>query len=187
MRNLRKLLAPALLYIACASAGLLAALPYTYVGGPAVPGAAIAGYNPVAFGVVDGSGNVQYQQCNQALTLLPSAARTVGVASPTQTNLSCSTVLIFVNVTVASGTGGLDIHLQAMDTISSTWGDIAEFNASVKITTTGLYIISWGPGCVSTGKFNAQGQGILPQTWRINVTVSDSSSYTYSISAQVII
>lgn len=184
---IRHVSSAAVLYVACAAAGLLAALPYTYVGGPAAPGGAVAGYNPVGIGAVDGGGNMQAWQTAQTLTLLTSAARTATVASAAQTNYSNRGVILTVNVTAASGTGGLNMQLQVQDAVSGNWFTYTAYGSTTKLTAIGTYaFVSYPAASGGTWSNSGAGSAPLPQMWRLNVAVGDSSSYTYSVSAQVV-
>ncbi len=151
------------------------------VQGPDAAGSAQTG-RPVPIGGADGSGNVQVEQLNQNLTLLASATRTTTTSSSPQTNQNLHGVVVFLNVTAASGTGGLVVRIQMQDPVSGTW---ASLNAApTAVTATGLATYAVYPN-IAAG-FNQQTNTILPTNWRVQVTHNDSSNYTYSVGASVL-
>lgn len=121
---------------------------------------------------------------NIEVSLLASAAHTTTQQSADQSNLSGNSVLVFLNITVASGTGGLTLRILGKDPVS---GNYYLLNAApTAILATGQYGYLLGPGCVSSGGSIAQTTaGILPKTWAIEVVHGDASSYTYSVGAGV--
>src|SRR5579871_3766078 len=109
-----------------------AALPVqgpTAAGQPAVS-------NPQLIAGLDGSGNIQAETLNQDMTLLASAARTATTNSAPQTNQNARGVLVYLNVTAASGTGGLRLAVQAQDPVSGNYININLLPTAV--TATGL-------------------------------------------------
>lgn len=120
------------------------------------------------------------------ITLLPMTARTIAVTSSDQLNTGDNTLLVYLNVTAASGTGGLTLRLDGKEMLS---GSYAAFNAApTAVTATGLYVYMFGPGCTTTGGSVAQSNAILtPAIWRISMAVGDSSSYTYSVTTSVLV
>jgi hypothetical protein len=151
------------------------------VQGPTAAGnAAVA--NPQLAGGVDGGGNVQANQTNQTLTLLASAARTASTASAAQNNQNGKGLTLVLNISAASGTGGLTVQFQVQDPVSGTWKTIAA--ATTAQTATGTYMYHFYPAATGSGNNFTQLWSIgVPQTWRVNVSAGDSSSYTYSLAA----
>jgi hypothetical protein len=116
---------------------------------------------------------------NQEGTLLASAARTTTTNSSDQTNYNGKCASAFLNVSAASGTGGLQLQFQWKDPIS---GNYAMLNsAPTAITAIGQTIYSLCPGATG-GAVTQTTQAALPRTWRVAVTHGDASSYTYSVS-----
>ncbi|MCL6453546.1 MAG: hypothetical protein K6T78_07950 [Alicyclobacillus sp.] len=112
-------------------------------------------------------------------TLLASAARTATVSSPQQTNYNARGVFVFVNVTMASGTGGLTPLIRVYDPVS---GGYTNLNQGVTaITATGLYVYQIYPGATSTAGLTGTIDSSLPKTWGVTVLAGDTSSYTYSV------
>lgn len=113
------------------------------------------------------------------LIVLPSAARTATVTSADIVNRSFRGALLFLNVTVASGTGGLQVRWRYKDPIS---GEYQYMNtAPTAITATGLAIYGLYPAALANG--NQMLNQILPRTWQVQVQHGNSSSYTYSVGA----
>jgi hypothetical protein len=121
-------------------------------------------------------------QGNQQGTLLVSAARTASTSSAVQTNVSARGVLLFLNITAASGTGGLNLIVQGIDPVSGLVAQINNQALSASKVTTGLAIVSMYPGDVTAGGATlAQSGGVLPRMWQATVLHADGSSYTYSL------
>ncbi len=121
---------------------------------------------------------------NMQGTLLASAARTATTSSPQQINYNARGIMLFLNISAASGTGGLIVRLLGIDPIS---GNDAELNTDITaITATGLYLFELYPGSSSAGasgasKVNQRISASLPRTWYAKIVAGDSSSYTYSL------
>jgi hypothetical protein len=110
-----------------------------------------------------------------------SAARTTAYIGPTHVNTTGSKgVLVYGNVTAASGTGGLQVTVENLDPVSGQW---AQSNSTPSaVITTGLIKIECYPGGASTNPGATQmSSGPLCRNWRIHIFVGDSSSYTYSV------
>jgi len=119
---------------------------------------------------------------NVASILLGPAARTASTASANQTNYNAKGVMVFLNVTAASGTGGLILRFTAFDPQSG--GFLLMNVAPTAVTATGLYVYTYYPGITAGG--TQATSGALPRTWGVTVTHSDASSYTYSVAASLI-
>jgi hypothetical protein len=111
-------------------------------------------------------------------TLLASAARTATTVSPDQTNYNHCGVLLYVNVTAASGTGGLTVRIAGKDPATGLYRYLNV--APTAITATGSYQFALSPS-VAGGNVAQATSLRLPRTWRVEVTAGDGSSYTYSI------
>jgi hypothetical protein len=110
-----------------------------------------------------------------------SAARTSGYIGPTHTQLTGHKgILVCMNITAASGSGGLQLTLENLDPVSGQW---AQSNSTpTAVTTTGLQKLEIYPGAASTNPGATQtSSGPLGRNWRIHVFAGDSTSYTYSI------
>jgi len=125
------------------------------------------------------------QQANTQGTLLASAARTATTLSANQINYNGKGVIFTLNITAASGTGGLTIVLHGVDPISGLNYDLN--TAAAAITAQGEYAFVFYPGASGTSTYIKQTNSIvLPRTWNIGVGAGDSSSYTYSVGYQLI-
>ena len=123
---------------------------------------------------------------NQDAVLLPSAQRSGGglVYSNDQDNPYWRGCVIYLNISQASGTGGLTIELEFKDPASGNYD--AVFVAPAAKNTTGLfsYIIYPSTGLITDNGGSAD--VMLPRTWRIAVSPGDSSAYTYSVGCSMI-
>lgn len=113
------------------------------------------------------------------LTILASAARTAQTDSADFVSDHARGVVLFLNVTAASGTGGLTVNIQMKDPVTGNYSSY--YAAAAAVTSTGQRTYHIYPGA-SGGGTESKG-GLLPHTWRVRVTVGDSSSYSYSIGA----
>lgn len=124
---------------------------------------------------------------NLPLNLLDSAARTSNTSSGVQANPEHRGVILLLDVTAASGTGGLIPQIRFHDPITAAskivWG------IPQPILATGTYVYVHYPG-VSLSHSNAV-QYVVPLPlaafWSVIVTHGDGSSYTYSLSAYLIV
>jgi len=114
-------------------------------------------------------------------SLLASAARTTATPSPDQIAHNHRGILfVMLNVTVASGTGGLIVQIQGKDPVSGNYFKLHADPAAIIATGLKVYALGLGIGAAAgdvLGAFNIA----LPRTWRVNVAVGDASSYTYSV------
>ena len=129
------------------------------------------------------------QYNNTQGTLLASAARTTTAVSANQTNFSGRVLIVTLNVTAASGTGGLSVEIRNIDPISGS--PTAILKATAAITATGIVSYAVGPGVTGTQAATSSAGGTvqssdlpLGRTWSVAVSVGDASSYTYSLSFQ---
>lgn len=121
---------------------------------------------------------------NQEATALASAARTATTNSSDITNHNAVGILVFLNVTVASGTGGLQVQVMAKDPVSGSY--FALNAAPTAVTGTGLKLYVVDPGS-SGGNATQATEASLPRTFRITVTHGDGSSYTYSVGYALVV
>lgn len=118
------------------------------------------------------------------IELLASAARTATITSPTQVNTLYRGLIIYLNITAASGTGGLTPNLMAIDQESGATVAIGAIGSAK--TATGLFVYVVYP---ATGLAVVDGGALvypLPSNWAVKIAHGDSSSYTYSVSADLI-
>lgn len=130
----------------------------------------------------DGEQGWDLARNNTEFEVLASALRTATTESADLTNYNAKGALIFLNVTAASGTGGLQVRFQYKDPAS---GQYQYMNAApTAITATGLAVYGLYPASLANG--NQMTNQFLPRTWRIQVQHGDGSNYTYSVDAALL-
>lgn len=116
-------------------------------------------------------------------TVLASAARTATNVSADFTNLDSRGIMLFENITVASGTGGIAPEVHGKDPVSGTY--VALNSGFTAKTATGLWVYLFYPDITNGGGLLSGMTQIcnipLPKTFRFRVTHGDASSYTYSL------
>jgi hypothetical protein len=118
--------------------------------------------------------------------LLPSAARTATTSSAVQMNTNARGVIVTLNVTAASGTGGLTLRIQGVEPVTGNVYSIN--NAPTAVNATGLSAYVLYPGATASGSVAQVTGGVpLPKMWQVTVYVGDSSSYTYSVGYSLMI
>jgi len=137
-------------------------------------------------GLSDGT-NIQAFKGNFYGSLLASAVRTASIDSPIITNNNARGVLIGINVTAVSGTGGLKIVVYGM-----RGGNPIRLNVDhTAITTPGYYGIEIYPGASLT-TYPPTGMiqrvaGVISDKFSVTVYHIDASSYTYSLSYSLLV
>lgn len=127
------------------------------------------------------------QKNNTEGALLASAARTADTTSADQTNHNARGVIVHLNISAASGTGGLVMRFQMKDPVSGNYIDV---NAAPTARTTAEYFTYiWYPGASMAVAANLHqvNAAPLPRTWRVRVAHADGSSYTYSVAYSLIV
>lgn len=115
--------------------------------------------------------------------LLPSATRSASTASSQMQDRNSNTARLYLNVTAASGTGGLTLQLRGYDKESGNAAVI--FADGSAITATGLYVFELGPAVAAADSHRrAVLNAFLPVVWDVNINHGDGSNYTYSLSAE---
>lgn len=121
-------------------------------------------------------------------TLLASAARTATATSATLTNHNARGGVLVLNVTAASGTGGLQVRV-----LGTVMGLNYYANAApIAITATGVYAYEVYPGASSAGVASGahvqqRTAGVLPRSWIGQVLHGDGSSYTYTLAYALLV
>ena len=114
----------------------------------------------------------------QEILLLPSATRTATTVSDNIVNTQYRGILVFLRVTVASGTGGLTLRFSYRDPATGTLFNMN--NAPTAVVAVGLTMLAVYPAISGTATTQANNM-ILPRNFSITVTHGDASSYTYSV------
>lgn len=123
------------------------------------------------------------QRNNTQGTLLASAARTATTISPTQTNHNGRGISVILDITAASGAGGLQIFVRGKDVNGKAYN----LNTGVTaIIATGLYVLEVYPGSTgTTGQIKESVSHKLPRTFDVMIQHGDASSYTYAVNYEI--
>lgn len=118
--------------------------------------------------------------------LLPSLARTADTASLQQTDIQASALRLYLNVSVAPGAGGLLVVIRGYDKISGNTVELS--GGGMPITQVGCvaFEMATAPD-PATGQIWETISRAVPFQWDVIVKHMDGSSYTYSLSAEILI
>lgn len=122
-------------------------------------------------------------RCTDVETLLVSSARTVNTVTGVVDMRGCYGAILTLNITAASGTGGLRIQwgmVDPVDVVTTEWS----FLLGTAKTTTGLLQAQFAPG-LSTDTGHTVAPSIPKMVVgdaKFAVIHGDASSYTYSLS-----
>ena len=105
--------------------------------------------------------------------------RTATWTSPTYLSKTEAGILVVLDVTSASGTGGLTLRINAQDSAGSV--SVPLNSAPTAVTATGTTSYAVYPFGAISGALTQSTSGYLPREFSITVTHGDSSSYTYSV------
>lgn len=119
---------------------------------------------------------------NIAGTLLASAARTATTNSSDQTNYNGRGVEITLDVTVVPGGDTITLSIESKDPASGNYTTLLT-GAAISTTGTRRYVLYPGVGAVA----NQLVSDILSRTWRVKVTHSAGTSFTYSVGYAVVL
>lgn len=112
-----------------------------------------------------------------------SAARTTSLSFSNITNYNSKGLKINLNVTSASGTGGLTIHLTEVDPFSGNVVNI--WNATAAVTAIGRYEYEIYPGSTSAPQVGMNVteriSATIGKTFFLGMNAGDSTSYSYSL------
>lgn len=113
---------------------------------------------------------------NRQGTLLTSAVRTATVTGTDVANDIYSCLTVILDITVAPGGDTLTIAIQGKDVASGKYYTILT-GAAVTAAATTTYKVC--PGM--TAAANVSASDMVPAIWRVNVTHSAGTSFTYSV------
>lgn len=117
--------------------------------------------------------------------LLPSALRTATTPTAAFVETSHLCIRLYLNVTAASGSGGLQPQIRGYDRISGN--AVAVSTGGAAVTATGLFVYELMPSAnAAAGQVKESLGRYLPYKWDVNVVHGDGSNYTYSLSAELI-
>jgi len=121
---------------------------------------------------------------NQDIPNVLSGTFTTTQQTPDQDNPYWRGFILYLNITAASGTGGLTPHLLMKDPASGNYDDAATLGSAKTAVGIYAYLIYPANGLISDN--GAGVTAILPRTFAIKIVVGDSSSYTYSVSLSMV-
>jgi hypothetical protein len=116
---------------------------------------------------------------------LASATRTATTIAGPFTEQFHRVLRLYLNVTAASGTGGLTVQLRGYDPVS---GVAAPLNSGGgAITAIGMYVFEFGlaESTISGAVHDADARP-LPTVFDVQVTHGDATNYTYSLGAEAL-
>lgn len=124
---------------------------------------------------------------NTQITCLASAARTTTTNAPAWVNHSNRGVLVYLNVSAVSGTGGLVPKIFGQDFLTAI--NYLLWAAAAPITAVGSYCYLLYPGAIGAATADLKEiSGIaLPRHGFVQIAANDASSYTYSINVSMIL
>lgn len=128
---------------------------------------------------------------NFTATALASAARTGSVNTSAITNYNGVGIILHLNVTAASGTGGLQVIVKNYDSISTNTMQINVTPSA--IISSGIFGYEIYPGAntavpgATTGNVVQRTAAALSRNFIITVIHGDATSYTYSLGYSVIV
>lgn len=125
------------------------------------------------------------QRNQAALTLLASAARTSTTATTAETANQYTGVLLILDVSAASGTGGLTVTVRGYDPISDNTFNLLVDTLAITATGTYGFVVAIGASAPADG-IRGSASYTLPPKWDVSIAHGDGSSYTYSLAAVVI-
>lgn len=119
------------------------------------------------------------------MVLLSSATRTATTTSPDQKASRLHRgVRLYLDVTSAGGSGNLTVQIQGLDPASNKWTDVTAFS---NVSSAAVHQYELYPGSIDATVSGVKVQGsTLPRTWRVVVTHSASSNWTYSLGADLL-
>ncbi len=117
-------------------------------------------------------------------TLLASLLRVVATyTSDDQTADGRKGVILYIDVTAQNGTSVVAVKLQGKDPVTGNWVDIAgAVTAALSALTTTTLTLYPGVGEAA----NVLISDVLPPIWRISATVTNATSLTFSVGADLI-
>lgn len=112
-------------------------------------------------------------------TALASAVRAASTQSADFTNNGYKGIILHLNVSAVPGTDTITPTIDVKDPISGNYKQIYSLGSA--LSTTGYRAYEIYPGAPSSGAWTAVASGVIPHTWRVNVTHSAGSNFTYSV------
>jgi hypothetical protein len=115
-------------------------------------------------------------------SLLPSAVRNAFTQATAVYTHGCKGVTCYLSVTAASGTGGLNVNILAIDPVSGN-GPVMNAQFATPIKATGIYGFQIYPGAnaPATASMVYTAAALMGNLFIAQVTHGDGSNYTYSL------
>lgn len=120
-------------------------------------------------------------QENRALTILAAAVRAASNNSADQKNRDAVGLHLIIDVTAVPGIDTVTFTIQGKDPLSGKYYTIL---ASAAIVAASTVVLKVYPGL--TAAANLAASDILPADWRVAVTHSAATNFTYSVGAQLV-
>jgi hypothetical protein len=117
---------------------------------------------------------------NDAHVVLGSASRSGTTTSQTFNNYEHRGAHVLIDVTVAPGTDTVTPKIQGYDPTTDTYYDILVGSA---IDATGTTVLKVYPGIAAVA--NGSASDFLPTAWRVVMTHSAATDFTYSVSVNL--
>ena len=115
-------------------------------------------------------------------TLLASAARTASVNSDDQKNAYHRGVRVHIKVTADPAAASLTYTIEGKDQITGTYYTLLASAAVASVSDTFLLVY---PGATVTS--NVSANSALPAWWRVKCTAADTDSFTYQVTAELLV
>jgi hypothetical protein len=122
---------------------------------------------------------------NPLITVLPSAARTANANSATFTQQGYKGIRIWLTISVASGTGGLQVVLRQKNPIDGAMVEINSGGTAITTAVTRVYDLFPGAGAAAGFVQESLGRQ-LGQVFDVQVKHGDASSYTYEVRVELL-
>jgi len=118
---------------------------------------------------------------NRSATILASAVRNASNNTADQVNTDARGAVVTIDVTAVPGVDTVTFTVKGKDSVSGKYYTILATAALVATGTTNLRVY---PGL--TAAANATANDVLPRDWRIEITHSAGSNFTYSVGVQYV-
>lgn len=119
-------------------------------------------------------------------TIYPSAARTATPAAVTLINPGYRGVVLSLDVTIASGTGGLTVNVSQIDPATGEAMAINGGGAAITTVRAATYWVCAGASGSTGAIHDLTAVPLPPGSWQVQVAHGDASSYTYSLGYQML-
>ena len=112
--------------------------------------------------------------------LLPSAQRNASTLSSIISHAGYSGCLLYLNITAASGTGGIFPQLVCFDPVTGNSQTNSAFGTTARLAI-GLFVYTLYPASGLVTLSGGAAVTVLPSQFQIRVAHNDATNYTYSL------